>query len=535
MIRSGAVGALAPRLGPELGRRRGGQEAEQTSYSVAFVAWLFYKLVLGPHFSPLRDIPGPPSASLLYGNLERIILEEPGVPHREWQRKYGQGGVVRYRGFFGEDRLFFTDQAALNHILLSHAYEMPKPSEIMTPAFSPSALRDLTPSFFEMSYKLRDAWSDLIATDKIDEKAFSSPEKLRAYKEARTDGGQIVIEVMTWMSRITLDIIGLAGFGYEFNALDGQKNVLGDAFSGMMSSSVSTPSVSGLVIQRFLGQIITAFPFILNYVPNERIKAVRVGFATIDTESRKIVEQKKKDVAAAGLTGGGKDLITLLLKANGADAKDQMSDAELQGQMTTFLLAGHETTSTSLTWTLWKLACHPEVQTKLRAELRAARQKAKEQGREELGSDELSSLEYLDAVCVRPTEHCISVRAGQPLFISISAPNFNKAVFGEDADLFRPERWIEGKVGEKTQGVGVYSQILSFLAGPRACIGYKFSLLEMKAILSVLVDEFEFAEREPGLAFTRRSAIVTRPLVVGEEKSIGYAMPLRVKLAKRDE
>ena len=59
----------------------------------------------------------------------------------------------------------------------------------------------------------------------------------------------------------------------------------------------------------------------------------------------------------------------------------------------------------------------------------------------------------------------VPVKAGQTLFISITAPNYNKAVFGEDADMFRPERWLESKVGEKTQGVGVYSQMLTFLAG----------------------------------------------------------------------
>lgn len=131
-------------------------------------------------------------------------------------------------------------------------------------------------------------------------------------------------------------------------------------------------------------------------------------------------------------------------------------------------------------------------------------------------------------------------------------------------------------MGEKVSGCGVYSNMLTFLAGsallpclvafgppadaaphsssPRACIGYKFSLLELKAyvdshllsgrprsnirfhhrILSVLIDTFAFAEREPGLPITRRSVLVSRSLVVGEEEALGYAMPLRVSVAKRD-
>lgn len=67
----------------------------------------------------------------------------------------------------------------------------------------------------------------------------------------------------------------------------------------------------------------------------------------------------------------------------------------------TFLLAGHETTSTALTWTLLTLSRQPEAQEKLRQEIRAARRKARSEGREELESRELDALPYLDGVAVR--------------------------------------------------------------------------------------------------------------------------------------
>ena len=59
----------------------------------------------------------------------------------------------------------------------------------------------------------------------------------------------------------------------------------------------------------------------------------------------------------------------------------------------------------------------------------------------------------------------IHVNPGQVIFLPITAINKNKAVFGEDAELFRPERWIEGHVGEKIAGVGVYSHLMTFIAG----------------------------------------------------------------------
>lgn len=69
--------------------------------------------------------------------------------------------------------------------------------------------------------------------------------------------------------------------------------------------------------------------------------------------------------------------------------------------------------------------------------------------------------------------------------------------------------------------------------GPRSCIGYKFSLLELKAILVVLMDSFKFDERPGGMKIERRSAIVMRPFIVGEEE-LGGRMPLKVSLAERD-
>jgi len=66
------------------------------------------------------------------------------------------------------------------------------------------------------------------------------------------------------------------------------------------------------------------------------------------------------------------------------------------------LIAGHETTSTALTWTLWMLAKAPAVQAKLRREIREAGAQAKSEGvDEDLESRVLDSLPYLDAVTVR--------------------------------------------------------------------------------------------------------------------------------------
>lgn len=183
-------------------------------------------------------------------------------------------------------------------------------------------------------------------------------------------------------------------------------------------------------------------------------------------------------------------------------------------------MAGHETTSTFLTWTLYRLATNLEVQRKLRDEIHAARRRATEHnGDDELGADDLMALPYLDAVVrevgrldppvastvrmctnddVLPlsqpfttpdgkTHDSMAIKKGQGIFISIAAYNSSPAIFGDDAHVFRPERWAEldaRKATDNVQTTGVWSPLLTFLAGPRSCIGYKFALLELKACVS---------------------------------------------------
>ncbi|GAA6004161.1 cytochrome P450 [Rhodotorula paludigena] len=554
-----------------------------------------------PHFSSLRDVPGPPRDHLLWGNVARILQEEPAVAHKEWQEKYGS--VARYHGFFGAQRLVLYDPAALNHVLLSNCYDYPKPEEvrgdlamilgkgilfaegddhrrqrrIMNPSFGPAHLRELTPVFFEHSHRLREVLTEAIEAGQVDETGWRDEEQRKSWEKDHPDG-EIVHDVIKWLNRVTLDIIGDAGFGYQFGALEKSDNALGRAFSHMFSprAGAHKPTPFMLVRGRFIGYLIRALPVlkIAEWIPNERIRQVREGFRVVQTESENIIRSKQDDVVAKdGLdsTRGSKDLIALLLKSVQSEGKSSMTNEELRGQLTTFLLAGHETTSTALTWTLHILANKPGVQEKLRKEVRDARAKAKSEGREELEHRELDSLPYLDGVTrevlrlespvtatirhaarddiiplstpipsasdpSRTISH-LRVTKGQDIFIPIRAVNASKRIFGPDAEEFRPERWVESDAGTGWKiegGVGVTSNILTFLAGPRSCIGYKFALVEFKAILSVLIDAFEFSPRDSETHVERRSVIVTRPLLVGEEDH-GNKMPLRIRLAKRDD
>lgn len=144
--------------------------------------------------------------------------------------------MVRYTGFWGQQRLVVEDPVALNHILLSRAYDYPKPNEvrgtlgrivgkgllfaegddhrrqkrIIQPAFSPGALRELVPVFVEKTLKLKAAWNSLIDAGKSDAKAFANEEQERQFAtSSKHSDGEIVVDVAQHFSRVTLDIIGV--------------------------------------------------------------------------------------------------------------------------------------------------------------------------------------------------------------------------------------------------------------------------------------------------------------------------------------
>jgi len=105
-------------------------------------------------------------------------------------------------------------------------------------------------------------------------------------------------------------------------------------------------------------------------------------------------------------------------------------------------------------------------------------------------------------------------------------------IWGEDAKVFNPSRWLEDDHGNsgipaKAKEVQGYRHLLTFGDGPRICLGKNFAMTEFKAVLSVLVKNFVFELRdgqETKIEIGR--GFLLRPRVAGE---VGCKMPLRVK------
>ncbi|KAI9346859.1 cytochrome P450 [Obelidium mucronatum] len=184
------------------------------------------------------------------------------------------------------------------------------------------------------------------------------------------------------------------------------------------------------------------------------------------------------------------------------EEKYRLTDEEVQAQVMTFLAAGHETTSVALTWLRQELVENiPDRYSEPSTEYIT------------------STTSYLDAVCKEsmrlvppaPITNRITVEEdilegyripkGTVVIISPAVNHWLEEYWGPDSREFKPERWLTtekeaSSTQDETDSSKPFGAYMPFLLGPRNCIGQRFAVLEMKAILAVLVRGFEFVKVE---------------------------------------
>ncbi|KAJ3552463.1 hypothetical protein NP233_g12877 [Leucocoprinus birnbaumii] len=491
---------------------------------------LFARLFLK---SSLDDLPGPRNKTWLFGNIPQLFNPNGWAFHREILETYGR--TMRIRGAFGERLLFTFDPRALHHVLVkdqahyeeseaftsrnavifgegllsTHGAKHRKQRKMLNPVFSINHMRDMIPLFYEVTGRLRTSLKRKLET------------------------GPQEIDVLSWMTRTALELIGQSGMGYSFDTL------MDDDDNHPYSRSVKrfillVGGPVGFFANQFLFPFANKFGFpsikrsLVKQIRWKRVQDIVEITDIMHQTSLKIIKAKQEamssahsDVAAE--MANKKDIISILMRANAlASEEDRLSEAEVVGQVSTLVFAGMDTTSSALSRILYLLATHQDVQERLRQEI----QEAQSDG--ELTYDQLVFLPYLDAVCretlrvyppinlapmrtaqkdmILPLSKPIQdstgqeisevfVQKGTNIVISVLGANCNPDLWGPDSYEWKPERWLAPlpKSVEEAHMPGIYSHLMTFLGGGRACIGFKFSQLEMKVVLSVLLTSFRFS------------------------------------------
>ncbi|CAM0870631.1 unnamed protein product [Alopecurus aequalis] len=206
----------------------------------------------------------------------------------------------------------------------------------------------------------------------------------------------------------------------------------------------------------------------------------------------------------------------------------QMVDAHLRDTTMNLMLAGRDTTGSTLSWFFYLLTKNPRVVSKILAELDTVESQSTTTTRTAEGMvsydpDELGRLVYLHAALCEslrlyppvPMEHKGVVAAeampsghevapGDKIIISLYAMGRMEGVWGEDCREFRPERWI-GDDG-KPRYVPSY-RFVSFNSGPRTCLGKDMAFVQLKAVAAAVVRNFE-VEAVPGHVIEPKISII---------------------------
>jgi cytochrome P450 len=175
----------------------------------------------------------------------------------------------------------------------------------------------------------------------------------------------------------------------------------------------------------------------------------------------------------------GDDILSMLLAVRDEDGKP-LTDRELRDELITLLLAGHETTATSIGWAFERLLRTPRALARLTAEVKAG-----------------ESDDYLEAVIketlrVRPVVTEVFrapaeptelggylVEPGTQLAVSIFLVQYDPELYPPDPQDFRPERFLEGAPEPYTW--------VPFGGGVRRCLGAAFAQLEMKVVIAAIL------------------------------------------------
>jgi cytochrome P450 family 135 len=258
---------------------------------------------------------------------------------------------------------------------------------------------------------------------------------------------------------ITLEVILRAVFGVEAERMGALREAIGGLFEPLKLPTLLRVALSRPTLERPKGSFGRA----------------------LDRLDEVIYAEIARRRAQEDL-GERKDILSLLMQARDEEGV-AMTDAELRDELVTLLLAGHETTATSVAWAIERLVRHPDKLARLTAEI-----------------DEAKAEEYMQAVInetmrVRPVVPLVVRILEEPLRVgehelpegtrvapSIWLTNRDPKVY-EAPEQFRPERFLESQPE-------TFSWI-PFGGGIRRCIGASFATLEMKLMLHTILSELE--------------------------------------------
>ena len=454
-------------------------------------------------------------------------------PHRRWWKKAGKDTkFLHYTLPFGAHCVLVLDADIIKDILFSNYGENPRFKKRLNgliPLVGNSLLTLEGTDWQRHRRIVHPSFQPGLIRESLENCIPKILSKFIGYWE-KADGREIDVDMH--MSNLTLEIIGEVAFSHDFHALDWveqwvrQGDGEGDNKNAIPNDKViqAMRSLFQNTARRIVFQLLK-----LSFLDFSTSKSARMLDKAVDaviTEARRKLENNKqigdddedadggsnsstgKKVGATKTLGihsgyGQISLLQRLLAAENSDSKKpsrkSLAVDELRDEVKTFILAGHETTSTWCHWAFFALCKNPDIQKKV---LEDIEKHSSEDKKADISVQMIEKMTYFDAFMnevlrLYPPAGMIvrynmkeeefkgeiippETRLIIPIHLLHRHPNYWK-----DPELFQPERWL-GKEHPSSNRCA----FLPFSKGPRNCIGYHFAELEAKLLLAPLIRRF---------------------------------------------
>jgi cytochrome P450 / NADPH-cytochrome P450 reductase len=334
---------------------------------------------------------------------------------------------------------------------------------ILLPNFGDRAMQGYHPMMLDVADQLMLKWERLNPDDEVD--------------------------VVHDMTALTLDTIGLCGFGYRFNSFYREDN---------------HPFVDAMVDALEIAMSQRGLPF--EEIFTRPRQARLAGDAQyLNKVVDQIVHDRKEARAAQGDEPAKKDMLDYMLAGVDRKSGERLDDTNIRYQIITFLIAGHETTSGLLSFATYFLLSNPDVLARAYDEVDRV-----------LGTDlsvkptmkQVNALTYVQQVlkeslrlwptapafALRPYQDEViggkyALKARSQVVLLLPALHRDPSVWGERAEIFDPDNFAHDR--EKARPVNAYKP---FGNGQRACIGRQFAMQEATLVIGMMLQRFRLID-----------------------------------------
>lgn len=313
------------------------------------------------------------------------------------------------------------------------------------------------------------------------------------------------------LMKATMDSIFTIAFGLDLDTLSGSDE--GSRFAAALDDA------SEFTLLRF----VNAFWKVSRFLNVGAEAALRHRIEVVDEFMYKRIRARADEMSDGGKahdTGSKDDLLSRFIQATG-----EVDYKYLRDMILNIVMAGKDTTAGALAWFLYMMCKHPEVQEKISKEAADAGEATSsiDDFSRSLTDEALNKMHYLHAALTETlrlypslpldNKECFSddvlpngfsVGKGDIVFYAPYAMGRMERLWGEDAIVFRPERWLDER--------GVFLpespfKFTAFQAGPRICLGKEFAYRQMKIFAAVLLRFFMLELRDKDASVNYRTMI----------------------------